>query len=221
MMAFLQNLTLFLSFFETIHYDLTTQTNNLLQMFLLRDDIEEIKAILENNGIILYPTDTIWGLGCDATKQEAVEKINALKGRPADKSYVLLVNSVEMLKEYVPKVHPRLETLLSFHVRPLTIIYDKVKNLPDWLLADNGSVAIRVTQDPFCQFLIEQVGKPIVSTSANKSGEPFPPTFGAVSSDILQGVDYVVKHRQDDRTPSEPSVIAKLTKKAELDFIRE
>ena len=191
-------------------------------MFLLRDDISEIVRLLEGGGIICYPTDTIWGIGCDATNEAAVARISALKGRAPDKGYVLLVSSIEMLKRYVPKIHPRLETLLSFHQRPLTIVYERgVAGLPAAAKAPDGSAAIRVAQDEFCQQLIEAFGKPLISTSANKSGEPFPPTFGAISSEILGGVDYVVKYRQDDKEPGEPSSIAKLDRHHELDFIRE
>jgi L-threonylcarbamoyladenylate synthase len=190
-------------------------------MFLLRDDISEITRILENGGLICYPTDTVWGIGCDAGNEEAVARINALKGRAPEKGYVLLVSDMAMLKRYVPRIHPRLETLLAYHTRPLTVVYDRSTNLPAWVKAPDGSVAIRVVQDEFCQKLIETLGRPIVSTTANVSGQPWPPTFGAISSEILGAVDYVVKYRQDDREPGEPSSIAKLDRHQELEFIRE
>lgn len=191
-------------------------------MFLLRDDISEIVRLLEGGNIICYPTDTIWGIGCDATNEAAIEKVSALKGRAPDKGYVLLVSDIDMLKRYVTKIHPRLETLLSFHVRPLTVVYERnITGLPASVKAPDGSVAIRVAGDEFCQELIRAFGKPLVSTSANKSGEPFPPTFGGISSEILGGVDYVVKHRQDDKEPGEPSSIAKLDRHQELEFIRD
>lgn len=192
-------------------------------MFLLRDDISEIVRLLEGGGIICYPTDTVWGIGCDATNEAAIARITALKGRRPEKGYVLLVSSIEMLKKYVIKVHPRLETLLSFHQRPLTIVYDarNVTGLPAAAKAPDGSAAIRVAQDEFCRELIETFGKPLISTSANKSGAPFPPTFGGISSEILGSVDYVVKYRQDDKEPGEPSSIAKLDRHQELEFVRE
>lgn len=190
-------------------------------MFLLRDDISEIVRLLQNGGLICYPTDTVWGIGCDATNEQAVARVTALKGRTPDKGYVLLVSDIAMLKQYVPKVHPRLETLLAFHQRPLTIIYDRNTGLPASVKAPDGSVAIRVAQDEFCRELISALGKPVVSTSANKSGEPFPPTFGAISSEILGNVDYVVKYRQDDKEPHEPSSIARLDRHQELEFLRE
>lgn len=190
-------------------------------MFLLRDDIFDIAAMLGKGAVICYPTDTIWGIGCDALNEEAVGRIGAIKGRPPEKGYVLLVSSIDMLKQYVPRVHPRLETLLSYHQRPLTVIYDRPTGLPDSVKAPNGSVAIRVVQDQFCQELIDALGRPIVSTSANISGAPFPPTFGGISSEILGAVDYVVKYRQDDKEPGEPSAIARLDRHLELEFLRD
>ncbi len=190
-------------------------------MFLLRDDISDISRIILDGGIICYPTDSIWGIGCDATNEAAIARITALKGRTPEKGYVLLVSSIEMLKQYALKIHPRLETLLAHHTRPLTVIYDRNTGLPSSVKAPDGSVAIRVAQDEFCRELIEAVGRPLVSTSANVSSEPFPPTYGAISSDILGGVDYVVKYRQDDREPGEPSSIAKLDKHLELEFLRD
>ncbi|MCB0525867.1 MAG: L-threonylcarbamoyladenylate synthase [Saprospiraceae bacterium] len=190
-------------------------------MFLLRDDISEIASLLDRGNIICYPTDTIWGIGCDALNEESINRISEIKGRTPDKGYVLLVSGIEMLKRYALRVHPRLETLLSFHTRPLTVIYDRAVGLPESVKAPDGSIAMRVASDQFCRELIETLGRPIVSTSANRSGEPFPPTFGAISSEILGAVDYVVKYRQDDKEPGEPSPIAKLDRHLELEFIRE
>ena len=190
-------------------------------MFLLRDDISEIALLLQRGSIICYPTDTIWGIGCDALHEAAVDRISTLKGRVPDKGYVLLVSDIEMLKRFVPKMPPRLETLLTHHLRPLTMIYAESVGLPQWVKAPDGSVAIRVATDEFCKELIAAFGNPIISTSANKSGAPFPPTFGAISSEILAGVDYVVKYRQDDKEPGQPSSIAKLDRYQELEVVRE
>ncbi|MBL7818630.1 MAG: threonylcarbamoyl-AMP synthase [Saprospiraceae bacterium] len=186
------------------------------------EKFQEILNVLRHGGVILYPTDTIWGLGCDATNAEAVDKISTIKERTPDKGYVLLVDSVEMLKKHVGIVHPRVETLLSYHVRPLTIIYDEAFGVASNVLAPDGSVGIRVTQDPFCRELIAQFGKPIVSTSANRSGAPFPAHFGEISSDVLEKVDLVVKYKQDVKERGEPSVIARFNREyEELDFLRE
>ncbi len=184
-------------------------------------DLEPILACLESGGTILYPTDTIWGIGCDATNADAVAKVYHLKDRQPDKPFVLLVSSIEMLKEYVEHVHPRVETLLLFHERPLTIIYEQAKNLPAISFGSDGSIAIRVTQDPFCKVLIDAFGKPLVSTSANISNEPFPNHFGEISSAVIIGVDHVVKYRTMDKDMNQPSVIAKLGENGELEFLRE
>lgn len=190
-------------------------------MFLLRDDISEIADILKKGGLICYPTDTVWAVGCDATNPEAIARLNELKGGVPEKGYVVLVDSIDMLKAYVPKVHPRLETLLSFHQRPLTLVFDKISALPAPPCAPNGSAAIRVSTDEFCKTLIAAFGKPIIGTIAAKIGVAYPPTFGAVSSEILGSVNYVVKYRQDDKTASEPSAIAKLDRHNELEFLRD
>ncbi len=190
-------------------------------MFLLRDDIFEITAILQKGGIVCHPTDTVWSIGCDVLNEEAIARIHKMKGQPPKEGYTLLVSSIEMLKQYAVKVHPRLETLLSFHQRPLTVIYDRAVGLPGVAKRANGSVAIQIAQDQFCQELIEAFGRPIFSTSANISEQTYPATFGGISSEIFGAVDYVVKYRQDDKEPGELSAIAKLDRHKELEFIRE
>lgn len=194
---------------------------DLQQLMFGKDNLETITTTLENSGLILYPTDTIWGIGCDATNEEAVQRIFDLKKRPYDKPFVLLVNSIEMLKNYVEHVHPRIETLLIHHVQPLTMIYSRAKNLPAISYDKSGSVAIRVVQDSFCKELIGQFGKPLVASSANISDKPFPANFGGISSDVITGVDYVVKWKQGEKKLSQPSVIAKFSEKEELIFLRE
>lgn len=197
------------------------QTN--LQAFMFENEkLTNIIDILTTGGLILYPTDTIWGIGCDACNEAAIDKIFKLKKRDPSKSFILLVDSVEMLKNYVVHVHPRVETLLSHHVRPLTVIYDEAKNLPKNAYAENGSVAIRVVKDTFCRNLITQFGKPLIATSANVSNEPFPTHFGNISSAILTGVDHVVNmnHQQNPKQKVLPSVIVKLAPNGELDFLR-
>ena len=139
---------------------------DLQQLMFGKDNLETITTTLENSGLILYPTDTIWGIGCDATNEDAVQRIFDLKKRPYDKPFVILVNSIEMLKNYVEHVHPRIETLLIHHIQPLTMIYDRAKNLPAISQHKSGSVAIRVVQDSFCKELIGQFGKPLIASSA-------------------------------------------------------
>lgn len=187
------------------------------------DKFDPIISTLENGGTILYPTDTVWGIGCDAENAEAVEKIYELKQSDRSKPFVLLVSSVEMLKKYVRHVHPRIETLLIYHTQPLTMIYDEASNLPEICTGQGGSVAIRIPNDPFCKELIEKFGHPLVAASANISNDPFPAHFGEISSAVICGVDHVVKYRQTDKMMKSPSVIAKLSDpvKAELVFLRE
>jgi L-threonylcarbamoyladenylate synthase len=189
-------------------------------MFLLRDDIGEISSIILKGGIICYPTDTVWAIGCDAANSAALDRISTLKGKNTP-GYIALVDSIAMLRQWVPMLEPRLETLLGHHMRPLTMIYPQHVGVPEHILAQDGSVAIRVVHDEFCQALIREVGRPIISTSACKDAQTPPATFGGISSDILGAMDYVVKYRQDDKTPHEPSPIARLDSYHELEFIRE
>jgi L-threonylcarbamoyladenylate synthase len=190
-------------------------------MFLLRDDISEITALLEKGGVICYPTDTIWGVGCDALNAAAVARVSEIKGGAPGNGYILLVSDLEMLKQYVAQVHPRIETLLGFHERPLTIVYERPVGLPDTVKAADGSAALRIASDQFCQRLIQSLGRPLLSTAACTWGAPYPATFGMISSEILGAVDYVVKHRREDKQPGEPSPIARLDRHKELEFIRE
>jgi L-threonylcarbamoyladenylate synthase len=185
------------------------------------EKFEEILTVLKQGGIILYPTDTIWGIGCDATNEAAVEKINHLKNRKNKNGYVVLVDSLETLKNYVSHVHPRIDTLLHFHERPLTVIYEEGMGLAPSVLGKDGSVGIRIVKDAFCRELIRQLGKPLVATSANITGRDFPSHYGEISSEVLEKVDLVVRYKQDHKEKGEPSVIVRLNETEELDFIRE
>lgn len=194
---------------------------NLQSLSFEGNQIYQAVNVLNTGGLILYPTDTIWGIGCDATDAEAVAKVFALKKRDLSKPLVVLVDSLEMLKEYVVEVHPRIDTLLSYHQRPLTIIFEQARQLPSNLIAKDNSVAIRIVKDDFCQEMIKEFGKPIVATSANISNEPFPENFGAISSDVIKGIDFVVRHRQMEKTQGLPSVLVRVQKDGELLFLRE
>lgn len=183
--------------------------------------LEDALDVLESGGLILYPTDTIWAIGCDATQAAAVQRIYELKQRSADQPFISLVGSMQMLRKFVPNLHPRLETLLHYHFRPLTLVYDQVEGLPAQSRAHDGSVAFRIPQDNFCRELVNRFGKPIIATAAHVQHERVPQHFGEISSTILAGVDLVVKYRQKERYIGEPSVIAKLSVREELEFIRE
>ena len=189
-----------------------TKTN--LQSFMLEDDqIHQLISTLESGGLILYPTDTIWGIGCDATNPNAIEDIYRLKKRDRSKPFVLLVDSIDMLKQYVHQVHPRLETLLHYHTRPLTIVYDQAKNLPPIAYSKDGTVAIRVVQDDFCRMMIAAYRRPLVASSANISNESPPGNFGEISSAVIENVDYVIKRRQHEKSIGTPSVMVKIDPK--------
>jgi L-threonylcarbamoyladenylate synthase len=184
------------------------------------EDIFFVLEILTKGGVILYPTDTIWGLGCDLQSNEGVEKIYRIKRRERSSPLILLVSSIEMLKNYVRTIHPRLENLLAFHEKPITVIYEDLMNVPDYILAPDGSIGIRVTKDAYSRDLIHALGRPITSTSANISGQPFPKYFGEVQSDILQQVDYISQFGRELRDEKEPSVVVKIEPDGELNFVR-
>jgi len=184
-------------------------------------ELDHILRVLRTGGVILYPTDTIWGLGCDATNADAVNRILLIKGQTTSLPLVLLADGIEMLNKYVHTVHPRIETLIHYHQRPLTVIYERGRYLPAAVCAEDGSVAIRVTVDPFCREIIGELGKPLVGTSASLPGAVYPSHFYHIQPEITSQVDYIVKYRQDEPSTELPSVMVRLTEKAELDFVRE
>jgi len=186
---------------------------------MLTEAFDDIITILERGGLILYPTDTIWGIGCDAFNSKAIDRISDLKKRPRDKPYILLIDSLQTLRRYVPRIHPRIETLLFYHSRPLTVIYKGVQELPDFVLAEDRSVAIRITLNSFCREMIKQFGRPIISTSANISGDPFPTNFEDISQHMIDSVDKVVAFRNYAEFEN-PSVIVKCSDRGELIFVR-
>ena len=169
----------------------------------LSTSIENLKA----GNLFLYPTYTVWGLGCDATNSEAVSKVYELKNREERKSLVVLVSSVEMLKEYVELVPEKAIDILQNTNKPTTIIYGKAKNLANNAVAIDGSIAIRIPAHTFCLELIQKLGKPIVSTSANVSGEATPKSFSEISQPILDGVDYIVNLERDKITDKSSTIL--------------
>lgn len=185
------------------------------------NDINKAVEIIKREGTILYPTDTIWGIGCDATNEKAVKKIYDIKKRSEAKSLIILVSDLTMLEKYVDEVPSVAYELIEYSEKPLTIIYDKGVYLAENTLADDGSIGIRVTNDEFCKTLIQKLRKPIVSTSANISGEAAPSRFDDISEEIKSSVDYVVEYRQDDFSTSAPSTIIKLKNSGEIQIIRK
>jgi len=183
------------------------------------DIIHKTIKILNVGGSILYPTDTVWGIGCDATNEEAVVKVFDIKQRSESKSLIILVDSLEMLKQYIDEIPCNIIKILEKFHKPTTVIYKKPIGLANNVMASDNTVAIRVVQDKFCKELIHQFGKPIVSTSANISGKPTPKTFKEIEPSILDAVDYMVNLHRNKKTDS-PSSIIKLNTKGEIEVIR-
>jgi L-threonylcarbamoyladenylate synthase len=189
-------------------------------MYTYEEEALQVIKLLKEGKIILYPTDTVWGIGCLVSHPDSIERIFQIKKRDRGKSTILLVDSIQMLKKYITSIHPKVETLMGFHNRPLTVIYPQSRNLDQSIPAEDGSIAIRVCEDPFCKMLIQGVQMPIISTSANIANQPSPGSFSEISSEILSAVDYVVRYRQLDKTPHEPSVIVTYDSDGELIFVR-
>ena len=176
----------------------------------MTEDIKKACEVMAAGGIILYPTDTIWGIGCDATNEKAVQRVYELKRRTDNKAMLVLMDSEAKLDRYVSDVPDIAWDLISVSDKPLTIIYSSAKNLATNLLGADGSVGIRITNEEFSKKLCERFRKPLVSTSANVSGEPSPANFSEVSGVIKEGVDYIESYRQVDMSKADPSGIIKL-----------
>ena len=189
-------------------------------MDLIKFSIDDALPVLNQGGLILYPTDTIWGIGCDATNSDAIKKVYALKNREEKKSLIILVDSIAMLEKYVDNPSPELLSFIATAQKPTTSIFKNAINLPSVLINEDGSIAVRIPKDDFCVRLIQEFKKPLVSTSANISGEPSPQNFNEVSDKIKSGVDYIVQHRQNDLQISQPSSIIKLNEREEIEKIR-
>lgn len=173
------------------------------------NDIEQCLRVLKEGGLILYPTDTVWGIGCDATNENAVEKIYALKKRSDSKALIVLVADERDVLQYTAAPDLAVFDYLENASRPTTVIYDGAIGFAENLIAADGSIGIRICNDTFCKHLIRRFRKPIVSTSANVSGQPAPRFFSETEEVIRKGVDYIVQYRQDDRTISQPSSVIK------------
>lgn len=187
-----------------------------------RSDINGALEVLKRGGIILYPTDTVWGIGCDATNAKAVERIFAIKKRNDAKALICLLDSADSLSRWVGGVPDVAYELLEVAVTPLTVIYDDayVPPLAANLAADDGSLAIRIPDDDFCRELCRRMRKPLVSTSANISGHPTPQSFSEISSEIKAAVDYICTSGRNRKQVGKPSTIIKLTEDARITIIR-
>lgn len=187
----------------------------------MHEDLKKAIEVLKGGGIILYPTDTIWGIGCDATNPEAVQRIFNIKKREDSKSMLVLMENPALLERYVDEVPEVAWDLVEISTTPLTVIYPGAKNLANNLIADDGSVGIRFTREKFTSQLLQRFRRPLVSTSANISGEKSPAFFDEISEEIKSQMDYIVEFRQDDNTPAQPSSIIKLGPGGRIDIIRK
>ncbi len=186
----------------------------------LEDDIEQSIRVINSGGIILYPTDTIWGIGCDAANEVAIKKIYTLKKRDEKKSLIILLSEIAEIESYVSQPSKKLLVFLAVSEKPVTAIFEHGINLPSLLLSEDGTIAIRIVKDQFCQRLTRKAAVPLISTSANISGENYPRNFQEISGEIKKGVDYIVQHRRNDLNIYQPSSIIKLNRVGEIEKIR-
>ena len=187
----------------------------------IAEDIRTAVQTLREGGLILYPTDTIWGIGCDASNEEAVRRIFQLKRREDSKAMICLVDSADRMQRYLRQVPDVAWDVVEYADKPLTLILDGAVNLAPSLIAEDGSVGIRVTKENISHELCYRFQKAIVSTSANISGEPSPACFDEISDEIRQGVDYIMRSRQNDTSKSKPSQIIKLGLDGQIKIIRK
>lgn len=186
----------------------------------LERDIERCVEVLRRGGIILYPTDTVWGIGCDACNSDAVERIFALKQRSDSKSMLMLVDSQEMLQEWVEDVPAQALRLISEAENPTTVIYDHPVGIAPQLIAEDGSAGFRITGELYSARLCRRLGKPLVSTSANISGRPAARYFDEIAPEIKEGVDFIAGYRRDDNSTHSPSSIVKVKSAGDVVWIR-
>jgi L-threonylcarbamoyladenylate synthase len=191
-----------------------------LVAIMIDTEVKKAAEVIRTGGIILYPTDTIWGIGCDATNPKSVQRIYRIKQRADSKSMLVLVSGIPMLEEYLEKIPPQALEMIRQADKPTTIIYPGALNLADNLLAPDKSIGIRIVSDPFCKKLINSTGKPVVSTSANISGKQPPARFSEICPEIREQVDYVVSWRQDETATSTPSTIIKLEQDGSVTRLR-
>lgn len=186
----------------------------------LKTEVHNAFEVIQNGGIILYPTDTVWGIGCDATNSEAVQKVFKLKKRIESKSMIALVSGDRMLYQIFNEIPENAFQIWDLSEKPTTLILDNPKNIAKEIIAEDNSVGIRIVKEPFCFNLMERMKKPLVSTSANLSGDPTPKSFSEINPEIIKGVDYVVNLHQDKKM-DKPSTIIKLTLDNRVTIIRK
>ncbi len=185
------------------------------------EDIKNAIEVMKKGGVILYPTDTVWGIGCDATNAEAVAKVYAIKKRDDSKAMICLVDSDVRLQRYVRNAPEVAWQVLEYATKPTTVIFDNAVNLAPNLIAEDGSVAVRITQEPFSKELCYRFQKPIVSTSANISGQPAAANYKDIDEELLNAVDYVCYSRRQEKQPHTPSSIIRIREDGQVEIIRK
>ncbi len=190
------------------------------EMYIMKEEIENCLTVLKRGGLILYPTDTVWGIGCDATNADAIDNVFKLKKRSDEKSLICLVHDFKMLNEYIENVPEVAYDILKYAKNPTTIIYDDPIRVVENIIAKDNTLAIRVTKDKFCEKLIKRLRKPLVSTSANFSSEKTPQSYAEIDPLILEGVDYIVNLHHEKKS-SKPSAIIKLGNSGSVKVIRK
>ena len=198
---------------------MTTFTKRTTSIMVHDKDLINSLSILNNEGLLLLPTDTIWSIGCDATDEVATRRLLNISNQ--DHSLEILVDSIEMLRQYVDHLHPRIETLLSFHARPLSIVFKKFNNLAGILQGTPQKIAFRVCQDTYCKQIISSFGRPILTTKASLDANETPQSFGNIRSDVFSKVDYISKFRQGQKAAEMEAVMVEFDDDGELYFIRE
>jgi L-threonylcarbamoyladenylate synthase len=186
----------------------------------LHEEVNAAVSILKKGGLILYPTDTIWGLGCDATNEAAVNRLLELKGRSAEKGLILLLDHTGRLASYVREVPSLAYDLMDYAEKPLTLVLDGAHHVAPNVVASDGSAAFRITHDLFCQKVVERLRKPLVSTSANLSGKAFPLSFNDIEDTLLSGVDYIVNLRRHEKSNASPSKVMRLRTNGQIELLR-
>jgi L-threonylcarbamoyladenylate synthase len=189
-------------------------------MASFQNEIDNCLSFIRSGKIILYPTDTVWGIGCDALNESVVDKIFEIKQRPRQKSLIILLSDVSELSNYTDQLTDfMLQQIISF-TTPTTVVLSEAQNLPRNVINEDGSVAIRITKDPFCKSIIDALGRPVISTSANISGADTPAIFKQIAAEIVEAVDYVTTYRQGDETITTPSRIVRFEQDGTIVYLR-
>ena len=197
-------------------------TATLAPAFMIqRYDLEGAATVLENEGLLLLPTDALWSVACLADDPVALERLRRIQRRQAGQQPEVLFSSLDMLKSYAPQLHPRLETLLAFHLRPLTVITEATPRIRPKARLSDGRIAARVVRDQYCRHLIKMLGRPLATTIAHFADSPYPDHFGHIRSDIIEAVDYVAKYRPKDPITGQPTIMVQLDEQEELEFLRD